>query len=102
MEREKEIEARLKREVEKMGGWCLKFISPGRSGVPDRLLLFPGGKMVFVELKRWGEKPRPLQERVMGRLRNLGFEVWVLDDKKEIGKLLQQVAGEEGKGAEKT
>lgn len=102
MEREKDIEARLKREVEKQGGWCLKFVSPGRAGVPDRLILLPGGRVLFVELKRWGEKPRPLQERVIAKLRNLGFEVWVLDDKKEIGKLLQEAAEKEGKGAEKT
>lgn len=97
MESEKNIEAKLKREVEKRGGWCLKFVSPGRAGVPDRLILLPGGKVVFVELKRWREKPRPLQERVIAKLRNLGFEVWVLDDKKEIGKLLDAIEGGDAK-----
>ena len=51
---EKDIEKRLVREVKKLGGLCLKWVSPGNSGVPDRIVLMPGGKAIFVELKRPG------------------------------------------------
>ncbi len=77
--REKEIEKYLIRQVRKSGGLCLKFISPGWSGAPDRICLWPGGKVVFVEIKRPGAKPRPLQKRRAEVLRELGFNVWVVD-----------------------
>ncbi len=87
---EREIESRLKREVERQGGWCLKFLS-SVAGVPDRLCLFPWGKAVFVELKAPGKKPRPLQQRQMARIRNLGFQVYVIDSKKGIDEFMEDM-----------
>ena len=55
---ERDIERKLKKRVESTGGWCLKFLS-SISGVPDRLCLFEGGVIVFVETKIQGGKPRP-------------------------------------------
>lgn len=49
--REREIEAWIRGEVEKLGGLWLKFVSPGNDGVPDRVAIFPDGRTVFVELK---------------------------------------------------
>lgn len=49
---EKEIERRLRQTVEKHGGLCLKWVCPGWSGVPDRIVLLPGGRIIFVELKQ--------------------------------------------------
>ena len=92
--REREIERRLKNEVEKAGGLCLKFTSPGFDGVPDRIVLFPKGKITFIELKAPGEKPRPLQTARIEKLRNYGFRVEVLDSKEEIGELVKQMKGE--------
>ncbi|MFN2746956.1 VRR-NUC domain-containing protein [Bacillus sp. z60-18] len=77
--KESQIERFLKREVEKYGGKAMKFVSPGLSGVPDRLVLFPGGKAVFAEMKAPGEQLRPLQEKRKRDLEALGFEVHVLD-----------------------
>lgn len=96
MERERDIERKLKRQVESAGGWCLKFIS-SVSGVPDRLCLFPEGKIVFVELKRHGEKPRPLQLRQIGKIRKLGFRVEVIDSEEGIEELIRSLekTGEE-------
>lgn len=79
--REKEVEQALIREIRKAGGLCLKFISPGWSGAPDRLCLWPHGVMKFVEVKAPGRKPRPLQERRADQLRRMGFEVAVIDSK---------------------
>ena len=87
MKREKDIERRLVAEVRKTGGLCLKFISPGWSGAPDRICLWPDGEVVFVELKRPGGKVRPLQERRAGQLRKLGFEVLVVDSTEKIKEL---------------
>lgn len=96
MERERDIEQRLKIRVEKAGGWCLKFLS-SVSGVPDRICLFPGGKIVFVELKRKGGKPRPLQERQIRKIRELGFRVEVIDSKEGIEKLIRGIGEKDGK-----
>mgnify|MGYP001603998362 CR=1 FL=1 len=54
--RESGIEKRLKKEIEKIGGKALKFVSPGVIGVPDRIVLLPHGKIIFVELKAPGKK----------------------------------------------
>lgn len=48
---EAQIEAYLKKQVDKAGGKCLKFVSPGYSGVTDRIVIVPGGRVVFIEVK---------------------------------------------------
>lgn len=59
---ENSIEKRLVTEVERVGGWCLKLPAIHNAGLPDRLCLFPGGEVVFVELKAFGKKPRKIQD----------------------------------------
>ena len=86
---EKEIERKLKVLVEgKLGGLCLKWVCPGWSGVPDRILLFPGGRVYFVELKRpKGGKVDSLQKWWKRKLEGLGFTVWhvyTTDDLKHL------------------
>ena len=87
--REREIEHKLRREVEKRGGRCFKFLS-SVSGVPDRILLLPGGLVIFVELKKEGEKPRKLQEVQMRKIRELGFRVRVVDSEQRIQELMRE------------
>ena len=89
--RENQIEAKLKQMVEKQGGIALKFASPGLSGMPDRLVLLPGGHMAFVEVKAPDKVPRPLQEARHRMLRKLGFKVYVLDDAGQIGGILDEI-----------
>lgn len=91
--RETEIEKYLTAQVKKAGGWALKFISPGVSGVPDRIVLLPGGQMFFVELKRPGVKARPLQQAVHRKLEHLGFTVYVIDSLEHINQLLSRYWG---------
>ena len=74
---EKRIEQKLVKMTSQSGGVALKFVSPGCAGVPDRLVLMPGGKAAFVEVKAPGRKPRPLQIRRISQLRRLGFRVFV-------------------------
>ena len=89
--KEKTVEQRLIKAVRQSGGLALKFISPGFNGVPDRLLLFTGGKAAFCEVKAPGQKPRPLQEHRIARLRSLGFRVYVVDSEEKIGEMISEI-----------
>ena len=89
--REKEIEKKLALKVKKLGGLAVKFVSPGFDGMPDRILLMPGGKMAFVEVKAPGKRSRPLQMARHKLLRGLGFSVFILDDESQIGGIIDAV-----------
>ena len=91
--REKQTEQKLVSSVKKLGGICPKFTSPGFDGMPDRIVLLPGGRMAFVEVKAMGCKPRPLQLARHGMLQRLGFQVYVLDDAAQIGGILDEIRG---------
>ncbi|GLC79304.1 VRR-NUC domain-containing protein [Lacrimispora brassicae] len=85
------IEKKLRTEAKKRNGIAAKFISPGLAGVPDRLLLLPGGKCAFVELKAPGKRLRPLQAKRKKQLEGLGFQVYCIDDIGRIGGVLDAV-----------
>lgn len=81
---EKDIEKYLRKSIKQAGGECLKWVSPGTTGVPDRIVICPDGRIVFVELKRPFEKPRPVQRVVLRRLYHLGCRVVVIDNRKSV------------------
>lgn len=83
---EREIENYLKDKVEKLGGEAIKLF--GIAGIPDRMILLPGGKIYFVELKRPGEHPRPLQKWWIKRLKSLGFVSGWCNSKESVDRLL--------------
>jgi len=89
--RESYIEKRLVQEVKKRGGLAMKFVSPGLDGVPDRIVLLPGGRIAFVEVKAPGQKMRPLQLRRKEQLSDLGFKVYTLDDTEKIHSIISEV-----------
>ena len=89
--REKTIERKLTLMVKKQGGICPKFVSPGFDGMPDRIVLLPGGHMAFVEVKAPGQKPRALQISRHALLRRLGFRVYVMDNEEQIGGILDEI-----------
>ena len=89
--RERTIEQKFVAVVKAVGGLALKFTSPGFDGVPDRIVLLPGGKVAFVEVKAPGEKPRPLQLARHRLLWRLGFRVYVLDDESQIGGIVDEI-----------
>ena len=77
-ESEKLVERTLYNYTKEKGGLCIKLLTAFFQGLPDRLVLLPGGKVIFVELKTTGEKPRKIQVIVMDKLRKLGFSVYVI------------------------
>ena len=94
---EKEIERRLTEMVKVHGGWCLKWVCPGWSGVPDRILLLPGGRIYFVETKRpKGGRLSALQLKWQGWLTALGFfagVVWSFEDVVALEKTIVKDGG---------
>ena len=89
--REKTIERKLAEAARRKGGLAPKFTSPGCDGMPDRIVLMPGGRMAFVEVKAPGRRPRPLQEARHRQLRELGFAVYVLDSEEGIGGIIDEI-----------
>ena len=77
--RESEIETAWRKHYRAMGYLLLKWVSPGFTGVPDRILLGPNGLIKFIEFKAPGEKPTVRQAKVHELLRSFGFEVEVID-----------------------
>ena len=99
--RERMIEQKLVTETRKRGGLALKFVSPSYSGLPDRLVLLPDGKMAFVEVKAPGQRPRPLQVSRHAKLRGMGFRVYVLDAVEDIAAVLDEITRtRDGKGSD--
>lgn len=90
---EKFIEQKLVKAVKNKGGAALKFVSPGVDGVPDRIVLLPGGRIGFVELKSLGKKMRPLQERRKRQLEALGFRVWCVDTIEQVERVIDEMKG---------
>lgn len=87
---ENSIERRLVTEVERVGGWCLKLPAIHNAGLPDRICLFPGGRILFVELKAPGKKPREIQLFMHRKIRALGFRVEVVDTPEQIKKIIKE------------
>lgn len=77
---EKLIDDKLVAGVKKLGGIALKMICLTFTGLPDRTILLPGGRIYFAELKSTGKKTTPRQDLVIAFLRKLGFTVFVIDD----------------------
>ena len=89
--REKTIEQKLKSDAKERGGVALKFTSPNFDGMPDRIILLPGGHIGFVEVKAPGKVPRPKQRARLNLLMKLGFKAFVLDDISQIGGILDEI-----------
>lgn len=88
---EKQIENKLKTAVKKNGGIALKLVCPAFAGMPDRLILLPDGRIGFAELKASGKKPRPLQLSRHRLLRELGYQVYIIDDPEQIGGMIDEL-----------
>lgn len=88
---EKWLEAKLKTDVNKIGGRALKFVSPGNDGVPDRLVLMPNAKVYFAELKSTGQRLGPLQRYWKRELEKMGFLHFVMNDLAGLNNFLDKL-----------
>ena len=88
---ERDVEGYLRDQVRlSLGGMALKFISPGQAGVPDRIVILPGARIVFVETKAPKKKPRALQKWVANVLRQFGFDVRCIDTKEKVRMFIRE------------
>lgn len=94
--RERDIETYLRDQVRLGGGRAFKWVSPGNNGVPDRIVLLPGGRIAFVELKAPGKKPTALQLAQHRFITRLEFPVDVIDSKDGVDQLLRRMQAEGG------
>lgn len=92
--REKVIEQKLIKAVKISGGIAPKLTCPGFDGMPDRMVLLPGGHIGFVEVKAPGKKPRQLQMSRHKLLRRMGFKVYVIDRAEQIEKIIKEIGGD--------
>lgn len=88
---EKNIEQYLVDKAKACGGYALKWVCPSWTGVPDRIVVLPGGKIGFVETKSPGKTTRPQQERWLERLKSLGFKAYVADSKEAVDIILEEI-----------
>lgn len=86
---EKAIELYLVEQAKQNGLLCLKYSNPNMVGYPDRLLVLPGGGVVWVELKSKGRKPTKIQQIRMSELTGMGHLVKVIDNKADIDELIK-------------
>lgn len=94
--KESRLEKQLRKEVEDLGGWALKFVPDYKNGMPDRIVLIPKGECYFVELKAPGENLRPLQKKRKRQLRNLGFSHYTLKDDKDLKRFIYRLRRDSG------
>ena len=87
-ESEKVLEAELRERCKALGWMCIKLTSQYQRGLPDRLILMPGGRVCFAEIKTTGKKPTALQKVTHERLRALGYRVEVVDTTESLDNLM--------------
>ncbi len=90
-ESEKALEAELRERCKALGWMCIKLTSQYQRGLPDRLILMPGGRACFVEIKTTGKKPTALQRVTHERLRALGYRVEVVDTTERLDNLIVEL-----------
>lgn len=89
-ESEKATEKYLRRMVRALGGRCYKWVSPGYSGVPDRIVILPNGRIFFAELKSEGKTSTVQQKKRQKELRELGCTVYAdIDTKDKVSEVLR-------------
>ena len=90
---EASLENWAREKIRKAGGRSFKWVCPGMTGAPDRICVFPGGKIVFMELKRPGLKDglSPRQKKVCRVLESLGCDVRRIGSKEDFRKMLEDI-----------
>jgi len=90
IESEKVLERKLRKKVKSLGGLCLKFVPFHFIGFPDRICLFPNGKVAFVEVKTTNENPDKIQMVRIRELKKLGFHAEVIDNSEDLENFINE------------
>ncbi len=85
------IEAKLVRMVRQRGGLCYKFVSPNQPGVPDRIIITPTGRVVFVELKTEIGRLAKIQKWQIGEMQKRNADVRVVKGLDQVKDLVEEV-----------
>lgn len=88
---EKSIERYLAELAKQNGLLCLKYSNPNMVGYPDRLLVLPGGNVIWVDLKSKGRKPTRIQHMRIAELTGMRHLVKVIDNKADIDELIKSI-----------
>ena len=91
--KESQIERRLVEGVKRLGGMCLKFVSPGTLGVPDRIIITAKGRVIFVELKTETGRLTKIQRYVIGEMQKRGADARVVKGIDAVKELLAEIEG---------
>ncbi len=91
--KESQMERRLVEGVKRLGGMCLKFVSPGTLGVPDRIIITAKGRVIFVELKTETGRLTKIQRYVIGEMQKRGADARVVKGIDEVKELLAEIEG---------
>lgn len=91
--RESQLERKFRQAVERIGGRAPKWVSPGNNGVPDRIVILPGERTVYVELKAPGEPLAPLQRKWRKILLAMGHKHYKIDSEADIDRFIREVTG---------
>lgn len=89
---ESKIERTLVMVVLSQNGTPVKIQGVGNKSMPDRMCLFPGGKIWFVETKKPGKKPDPLQLFTHAKLREMGFKVSVIWNGEQLKQFEREIS----------
>lgn len=90
---ESQIERRLVDGVKRLDGMCIKFVSPGTPGVPDRIIITATGRVIFVELKTETGRLSKIQRYIVGQMQKRGADVRVVKGLDEVKQLLAEIGG---------
>jgi hypothetical protein len=89
---EKHIESHLVKKVKEIGGVAYKFVSPANRGVADRVVVLPGGGVIFVEVKSATGRLSPLQEQFAKDMQRLGQNYIVLNSREAVNAFIETVS----------
>jgi hypothetical protein len=90
---EKDIEAHLVRRVRDAGGRAYKFVSPAHRGVADRIVVMPGGRIWFVEVKKAGGRLSPLQREFLAEVKGFGCQYEIVWSKGDVDAFVKAISG---------
>ena len=88
---EAQIEKSMEKIIRDRGGLCWKFVSPNLPGVPDRIVVLPGGHVIFVELKTEVGRVAKIQSWIIGELHKRGADVRILRGLQAVKNFVEEV-----------